>query len=231
MQNKSLCTVIKWHPLRPLTASRSFKKVKMSWVDLTLRTWKSLASLHRSQNLGSSRCSTVSLLNMVTTLHMICWKKYRDFWKMKYNLNIFNRMQHHCKPESMTNYWFKFTSSKYYWKVINLCFATLHNLLCRLLKTRETSGKDVLLVVQMKLQCVYPKVLSLNPIKSFIRNTECMKYIKLAFFHAFSGILIFEAWISNQDLLLQLPQFCSHHHCWVQLVPAELDKLWSPYQL
>lgn len=50
----------------------------MAYVVLTLRTWKSLASLHRSQNLGSNRCSTVSLLNIVTTLHMICWKKYTE---------------------------------------------------------------------------------------------------------------------------------------------------------
>lgn len=44
----------------------------------TLRTWKSLASLHRSQKRGSNRCSTVSLLNMVTTLHMICRRRHME---------------------------------------------------------------------------------------------------------------------------------------------------------
>lgn len=44
----------------------------------TFRTWKSLASLHRLQKRGSSRCSTVSLPNIVTTLHMICGGTHRD---------------------------------------------------------------------------------------------------------------------------------------------------------
>lgn len=44
----------------------------------TFRTWKSRASLHRLQKRGSSRCSTVSLPNIVTTLHMICRGKHMD---------------------------------------------------------------------------------------------------------------------------------------------------------
>lgn len=34
-----------------------------------------------------------------------------------------------------------------------------------------------------------------------------------------------------EDILQLLPQFCSHHHCWVLWVQAGLEKLWSPYQL
>lgn len=79
MWKRALWTVRPWSPLRPLTVSWGFLEMIMAYVVLTLRTWKSLASLHRSQNLGSNRCSTVSLLNMVTTLHIICWKKYTQF--------------------------------------------------------------------------------------------------------------------------------------------------------
>lgn len=52
--------------------------VKVVLGDVTFRTWKSLASLHRSQKRGRSRCSTVSLLSMVTTLHMICRRKHME---------------------------------------------------------------------------------------------------------------------------------------------------------
>lgn len=53
---------------------------------VTFRTWKSLASLHRLQKRGSSRCSTVSLPNIVTTLHMICRGKHTQGASVRENI-------------------------------------------------------------------------------------------------------------------------------------------------
>ncbi len=41
-------------------------------IIITLRTWNSLTSLQSSQKRSNKRCSTVSLVSMVTSLHMIC---------------------------------------------------------------------------------------------------------------------------------------------------------------
>lgn len=89
--DKAFYTVITLSPLRPLTVTRCLVEAKTAQGVLTLRTWKSLASLHRSQNLGSNRCSTVSLLNMVTTLHMICGRNI--LWSEVTSVYTFNRKQ------------------------------------------------------------------------------------------------------------------------------------------